>query len=338
MPAKRPEFPNWSPSTEPATSSDPSARPGGTEPPGVSDLARRDVHPGSPARDVVQRYLAINTEALRRADERTRRDEPDAVHQMRVSMRRLRSALRTFSPLLVRSWAEALRDELSWLSGELGTFRESEVLAARCATHTQPGTSPARPVLDGALSDRLAGARAGAAAVLDSDRYAALRAALDDGCRHPATAEAADRPAGAALPPRVAREWSVLRRRATAVLQAEQTTPAPDADWHATRIAAKRARYAVDAVAPAVGDGSKALARRMSDVTDVLGEHQDAAQTAELAATLAADLTGPGTGDVVFSLGVVNGIERNHVTMARHEFAKLWPDVDTPELTGWFTR
>jgi len=100
------------------------------------------------------------------------------------------------------------------------------------------------------------------------------------------------------------------------------------------RIAAKRARYAVDAVVPAINEAAEILARRMSDVTDVLGEHQDAAQAAELAANLAEQRTD----DAVFSLGVVNGIERNRVSMARHEFARLWPDVDTPELTGWFTR
>lgn len=300
-------------------------------------MARRDVNSGSPARHVVQRYLANNAEALRLADERTRRDEPDAVHQMRVSMRRIRSVLRSFRPLLVRSWAEALRDDLAWLSGELGAFRESEVLAARCAAHSQPGTAAARTVLDGTLRTRLSDARAGTAATLDSDRYYMLRDALDEACGHPETTDEADRPAVEALPPCVAREWAVLRRRATAVLDAERITPAPDDDWHATRIAAKRARYAVDAVVPAVDEHAAALARRMSDVTDVLGEHQDAAQTAELAANLAAGLR-PGTDGTVFSLGVVNGIERSRVTMARHEFARLWPDVDTPELTAWFSR
>lgn len=325
----RPESPNPSPSTESTAVSTRS---------NLSELARLNVHRESPAREVVQRYLATNAEALRRADEGTRRDEPDATHQMRVGMRRLRSALRSFRPLLVRSWADGLRGELSWLSGELGAFRESEVLAARSAGYSEPGTASARTTLDGVLRDRLTVARARAVAALDSDRYAALLDALDDGCRHPAMTDAADRTAWEALPPCVADEWSVLRRRASAALDAEQNTPAPDEDWHSARIAAKRARYAVDAVAPAVDEGAELLAGRMSDVTDVLGEHQDASQMAELAANLAAERAAPGTDDAVTSLGEVNRIERDRVTMARREFARLWPDVDTPELTGWFAR
>lgn len=325
----RPESP------DPGTSTESTALSTGS---GLSEPARLHVHRESPARKVVQRYLAINAEALRRADEGTRRSEPDATHQMRVGMRRLRSALRSFRPLLVRSWADGLRDELSWLSGELGAFRESEVLAARSAGYSEPGTASARRTLDGVLRGRLTEARARAIAALDSDRYAALRVALDDGCRHPAMKDAADRPAWEALPPCVAAEWSVLRRRATSVLAAERNTPAPDEDWHSARIAAKRARYAVDAVAPSIDGDAKALARRMSDVTDVLGEHQDASQMAELAANLAAEPAGAGTDEVVTSLGEVNRMERDRVTMARHEFAGLWPDVDTQELTGWFAR
>lgn len=335
MPAMRPDVPNLPPSTESTNSPAALSTRSG---PGVAELARLDVHRDSPARAVVQRYLAINAEALRRADGRTRRDEADAVHQMRVSSRRLRSALRSFRPLLDWSWAKALRNELSWLSGELGAFRESEVLAARCDTYSEPDTSSARTVLDGVLRDRLSEARSRTIAALESDRYAVLLDALDEGCRHPSMAEAADRPAIDALPPCVADEWSVLRRRATSVLDAEQNTPAPDADWHAARIAAKRARYAVDAVVPAIDDAAEALADRMSDVTDVLGEHQDASQMADLAANLAAELAGPGPDDAVISLGAVNRVERDRVTMARHEFTILWPNVDTPWLTGWFTR
>ncbi len=193
-------------------------------------------------------------------------------------------------------------------------------------------------MLDGILRDRMSEARGRTIAALESDRYAVLWDALDEGCRHPSMAEAADRPAMEALPPCVANEWSVLRRRATSVLDAEQHTPAPDADWHAARIAAKRARYAVDAVVPAVDDAADALADRMSDMTDVLGEHQDASQMADLAAKLAVELAGPVPDDVVISLGVVNRVERDRVTMARHEFTSLWPNVDTPWLTGWFTR
>jgi CHAD domain-containing protein len=42
-------------------------------------------------------------------------DEPDAVHQMRVATRRLRSALATYRPLLDRERTDPVRQELKWL-------------------------------------------------------------------------------------------------------------------------------------------------------------------------------------------------------------------------------
>ena len=49
-------------------------------------------------------------------------DDED-VHQMRVTMRRLRAFLRTARPMLALDWAESLRIELQWLGGMLGLVR-----------------------------------------------------------------------------------------------------------------------------------------------------------------------------------------------------------------------
>ena len=52
----------------------------------------------------------------------------DAVHKMRVAVRRLRSALATYRRLLDRDETDALRDELKWLGGVLGPVRDAEVI------------------------------------------------------------------------------------------------------------------------------------------------------------------------------------------------------------------
>jgi inorganic triphosphatase YgiF len=49
----------------------------------------------SPAGQVVLAYLQTHAEALKSLDPMVRRDEPDAVHQMRVATRRVRSTLRS---------------------------------------------------------------------------------------------------------------------------------------------------------------------------------------------------------------------------------------------------
>jgi inorganic triphosphatase YgiF len=79
-----------------------------------------------------------------------------ALHQARVALRRLRSALSIWRDLLDDPVGETLRGELRWLSGVLGAARDLDVLIAR----TMPG----------ALQDRLVADRA--------DAYAAVTAAL----------------------------------------------------------------------------------------------------------------------------------------------------------------
>ncbi|HTW01794.1 MAG TPA: CHAD domain-containing protein, partial [Streptosporangiaceae bacterium] len=75
----------------------------------------RQVTPGSPAGQVVLAYLREQAAALDRLAPGVRRDEPDAVHQMRVATRRLRSTLRTFRRVI--GPAGDLDDELRWLAG-----------------------------------------------------------------------------------------------------------------------------------------------------------------------------------------------------------------------------
>ena len=54
-------------------------------------------------------------------------NDPESVHQMRIGMRRLRSALRLFAKWM--PFPEALQSELDWLAGELGAARDADVLA-----------------------------------------------------------------------------------------------------------------------------------------------------------------------------------------------------------------
>ncbi|HEX9343841.1 MAG TPA: CHAD domain-containing protein, partial [Actinomycetota bacterium] len=58
-------------------------------------------------------------------------DDPEAVHQARVGIRRLRSTLRTFRSVLDREWSGALRAELAWIADLLGAVRDADVLLER---------------------------------------------------------------------------------------------------------------------------------------------------------------------------------------------------------------
>ena len=56
------------------------------------------------------------------------RRDPAALHQVRVAMRRLRTAFSLFKPALADPQFEALRQELGWFTGQLGEARNLDVL------------------------------------------------------------------------------------------------------------------------------------------------------------------------------------------------------------------
>ncbi|NWK96664.1 inorganic triphosphatase [Sphingobium lactosutens] len=57
--------------------------------------------------------------------------DPKALHQARVAVRRLRSALSLFKPILLEVDILRFQAELRWLAGMLGEARDLDVLAAR---------------------------------------------------------------------------------------------------------------------------------------------------------------------------------------------------------------
>jgi len=248
--------------------------------------------PKDPAWTAVQAHLARNSRALVTHDAGVRRDSPDSVHQMRVAARRLRSGLKVFEPLLDTTATTPLRDELAWLASVLGEVRDREVLRDRLLrdldalaadTALNVDVSGARRVVRTALTSGMVGARDEVLAALRSERYLALLDTLVTVCAEPPVVEAADAPCSTALPPLVRRSWKRLARDVDAL-----TADGPDHEWHETRIAAKRARYACEAVEPVFGKPARRLAERVELVTELLGEHQDAALAADTVRALAA--------------------------------------------------
>ncbi len=105
-------------------------------------------------------------------------EDVESLHQMRVGMRRLRSALSMFKSLL--HLPEELQQELDWLAKELGDTRDWDVLAGS----TLPGLAkdvPAALHIDGiqqAAADRALEHHAAAAAAVSSARYTHLMLSL----------------------------------------------------------------------------------------------------------------------------------------------------------------
>ncbi|WP_332800547.1 CYTH and CHAD domain-containing protein [Sphingomonas sp. PB2P12] len=71
------------------------------------------------------RHFRLNETILRRGP------DPEALHQTRVALRRLRSALSIFKQVVADDRFPHLASELKWLAGSLGPARDLDVLRAR---------------------------------------------------------------------------------------------------------------------------------------------------------------------------------------------------------------
>jgi inorganic triphosphatase YgiF len=289
-----------------------------------------------PASRAVQAHIAVNTRAFRQQDVRVRRDLPDSVHQMRVAARRLRSGLRVFAPLVDHDWSSQLRDELRWVAAALGDYRDREVLLARlkrgidalAVQWPDVDVSGARQLVERRLRAEMAEIRSSALAEMRSERYRVLLDDLVAAAREPRTTHAAEKACADALPPLVERAWRKLRKQADGLRLAD-----PDETWHEARIMAKKARYAAEACVPVFGGPAKDFAKQLERVTELLGEHQDAAVAADTVRSLAAQRQLDGTAG--FVLGLVHGRERAAVESVRREFLDVWPRVSDGKWRRW---
>ena len=281
----------------------------------------------STAGEVVLAYLHEQRAALQNQDPRVRRNEHDAVHQMRVATRRMRSALQAFGKIVDREATRPLTDELKWLATVLGASRDLEVLRTRFedALHNLPpelvlGDVAAR--LTRHFAPREAKAHKDSVAALDNKRYFALLNSIDTLLTSPPLTKLASAKAKDVLPKLVEKARHRLDVRVNAAL----ATSDSDEPLHEARKAAKRLRYSAEVTEPALGKHATHLRKRAKDVQTLLGEHQDSVVARPVLLEL-------GRGDENgFTFGLLYGkeVELAHKTEA--ELPALWRKLTKEHL------
>lgn len=298
------------------------------------------VVPAVPARPtalaVLRTAIASQVTRLIDADLGLRRGQDDAIHDVRVAARRLRSMLQTFEPVIDRAWAHHLRTELAWIAGAFDAARDTEVQLELLPEHagalrrTLEGLASrkeltadvalVREEIDRALTARLAGATSEALLHLRSPRYTELLEALVAAAREPRPAGSggvADRAgavdslggdveqldAAAQLGPRAYEAGAELR----AALRRLRVGRDPHS-WHKARIRAKRARYAAEVLALVPQETERAwrVAARLDRATTLLGEIHDAHVSRALLRSLA--LSGDVDPRARYLIGVLDGV------------------------------
>ncbi|MFI5843446.1 CHAD domain-containing protein [Catenuloplanes sp. NPDC051500] len=227
--------------------------------------------------NLVLQYVRAQRDTIRWTEAGARRGDAEAVHDMRVAIRRLRSTLRTFRGLWDTERAEWLRIELKWIADQLGPVRDGQVMAERLAgaIEAEPAELVRGPVAESlrdGLGDRIAAGRAGLRSALDGERYRVLLERLNR------LVLATDGSSSSWLRKRTRK---AVRRADKMLSTAVRDRKAPEADarLHEARKAYKRARYAVEVTRPAAGRPARRLAKRLSALQDVLGAHQDSVIT-----------------------------------------------------------
>ncbi|MFD7628205.1 CHAD domain-containing protein [Streptomyces sp. NPDC059851] len=279
-------------------------------------------------------YLREQRDALVAQDPAVRRNLPDSVHQMRVASRRMRSAFKTYRKILDREATDPIGEELRRLGRELGVDRDQEVLHERFQAGLEdlPNTlrhGPVRGRLRTWNNGRRAASRRRAVAFLDSPRHLALLDAIDALIADPPLLPAAAKPAGKALPKAVLRDYERLAGRIEHALSLE---PGQERDHalHDARKAAKRARYAAEAAAPALGKPADRHAKAMKSVQTLLGDHQDSVVAREALRGLAEQATA--AGESAFSWGVLYAREEALAASHERELPEIWDKASDPAL------
>jgi CHAD domain-containing protein len=251
-------------------------------------------------------------------DPRTRLgDDPDALHDHRVAVRRLRAMLRAGRPLLDRQWADDLRRSLKQVGHDLAEVRDLDVLIEQLHADVDELEGPERAG-GGRILERL------------DERRARTQTELSDALAGGAYVSMLNRLEHAVSEPMFSGSGSIVKtvvgedRRARRKAGRLPKRPA-DSELHEVRKAVKRARYAAELAAALGLTGTGKYLKRAKHVQDVLGDHQDAVVAADVLRGLGTELADPDCDLAVTALVQRQDARR---AAARAAFPKAWKRFD----------
>jgi triphosphatase len=287
------------------------------------------VHPADRLTDVAHKTIARQFERMTWNEPGTRLGvDPEHLHDMRVAVRRMRTALDLFESAIPDHPRREFASDLRWIGRALGRVRDRDValghVAALAADAPDLETSAWR-IFRHALDLERARARVRLIERLDSERYAAFleRARVWVAGAAPAGAEvpAGGSPAYTVAPRLIAERMGSL---AAAYEEAERLVDQPS--LHAFRIAAKRARYAHEYFGETGGTRSSRRAKRLAQLQDFLGEHQDAVMLLQRLRKYAKSVPARDR-ELTLSVGSAMGHLERAARMRRVDLRRAWSEA-----------
>jgi triphosphatase len=221
--------------------------------------------------------IAANALVVREAD------GEDALHQLRVAVRRLRSAITACKPMLADKVMADIQAELKWLLVACEEARDLDVFA-----HDNAGLAADGAALSPQVEAARLGAHAKARAAVATKRFRDLvletAARVETGPWLTASGKSEKKRKGSArefAAKALARRWALILKRG------QDPARLSDADRHRLRIDAKKLRYAAEAFTPLFDRvRCERFLARLKVLQDELGALNDTAVAARLVARL----------------------------------------------------
>lgn len=225
------------------------------------------------ALDVFMQPRPVWASAIGELDGTQRRTSPiERIHQSRVSLRRIRSNLRTFRLLVDPAWGTALRAELAWYGSTLGELRDLHIVAD-VVNRVGPDAIGMEEVdriqevvesRTNAALDHISAERGGARRFNLTEQMMVL-------WEGPAFKPKAAKPAYDVLPTMLRRAWHDLRGAGKRALK-----DPTNEHLHKVRIRVKDLRYGCNTVALVEGGPARETARLAQELQTKLGDLNDA--------------------------------------------------------------
>jgi len=251
-------------------------------PPAVAMHTAPELEPGMPAIAAGQALLSRQIAAWRQVEPSVRLGEdPEALHQWRVTGRRLVALLRLLESVPLPG-ALRLRRRVQALIRRTSAMRDLDV--QRTELEAIDRALPGQPLVGvvQSLDARRLRARTALLRLLDSERFRRVLAALD-------TLAAVTPTRHAEIPLAVVAEAVIRRRHRRVRRQARLVNESTDAEsLHQLRLAAKKLRYVLEPLAALYGEPLQHYLRRLQQLQTLLGRHNDACHAIDTLERLAA--------------------------------------------------
>ena len=212
----------------------------------------------------------------------------EAIHQFRISVRRLHGLIELYQPLLQQNWFNRYRAELRFLGRSVGALRDNDVLQQNlsgAAIKIDESLRDALAPLQETLTERRRRQHGETTALLRSPRYQALVHSLPA----PAYKQPLSLHGGLTLPELI-RPLVRAVERAGAKLN-RRSSPG---EFHRLRVKMKRLRYALEMLDGGKTQHAKKLAKELKSAQKILGIQHDSVAAMGWLREFAASAVAPG--------------------------------------------